>query len=75
MRALLGTVLHEIVQLLDSADRPDERIGRLLDLLRQIVPYEQSPLFQACPGPDPRLLAPATSSGMRAVLGTARQSP
>jgi signal transduction histidine kinase/CheY-like chemotaxis protein len=69
MRELLGTVLHEIAQVLDSAERSEERMLRVLELLRRIVPYEQSALLHARPGGEPRLLvAPAAQPGVRATL-------
>jgi signal transduction histidine kinase/CheY-like chemotaxis protein len=69
MREILGKTLHEAAQVLESAAGSEERMLRVLELARRIVPYEQCALFFAEPGREPRLLfVPATSAEVRAPL-------
>jgi len=69
MTDLLGRTLHGTAQVLESADGSENRMLRVLELLRSIVPYEQCALFLAERGHEPRLLvAPAASSEVRAPL-------
>ncbi len=71
MRTLLGRALHEIAQVLESAEQSEKRMLRVLDLLRQIVPYEQCALLKAQPGRTASVLvAPATPSELRPTLST-----
>jgi CheY-like chemotaxis protein/nitrogen-specific signal transduction histidine kinase len=69
MREFLGRTLHDITQLLESAQGSEDRVLRVLELLRRIVPYEQCALFAAQPGREPRLLVvPETPPDVRANL-------
>jgi signal transduction histidine kinase/ActR/RegA family two-component response regulator len=69
VRELLGRTLHGIAQVLESAKGSEERIGRVLELVRRIVPYEQCALFRAEPGRAPRLVVvPAPPPDIRATL-------
>jgi signal transduction histidine kinase len=69
MTELLGRTLHEVAQVLESAQGSEERMLRVLELLRRIVPYEQCALFETQPGRKPRLLVvPGTPPEVRATL-------
>jgi len=69
MRELLGQTLHDITQILESVQGSEERLLRVLDILRRIVPYERCALFVAQPGRESRLLVvPATPPDVRAKL-------
>ena len=69
MREFLGRTLHDITQILESAQGSEERMLRVLDILRRIVPYERCALYTAQPGREPRLLVvPATPPDVRAKL-------
>jgi signal transduction histidine kinase/CheY-like chemotaxis protein len=64
-----GRTLHDITQVLESAQGSEERMLHVLELLRRIVPYEQCALFIAQPGREPRILVvPATPPDVRAKL-------
>jgi signal transduction histidine kinase len=52
----LGRTLLDIAQILESAERSEERVCRTLVLLRQLVPYERCALLEAQPGREPRLI-------------------
>jgi hypothetical protein len=45
MRDSLGRTLHDVAQVLESAQGSEERMLRVLELLRRIVPYETCALF------------------------------
>ena len=69
MRTVLGRALHEMAQVLESAEGSEERMLRVLELLRRIVPYEQCALLIAERRHAPRrLLFPPTSREVRATL-------
>ena len=69
MRDLLGRILHEIAQGLESADGYEYRIVRVLGLLREIVPFEQCALLMRQAGREPQLLLePGASPDERAAL-------
>jgi signal transduction histidine kinase/FixJ family two-component response regulator len=69
VRELLGRTLHDIAQVLESAQGSEGRILRVLEFLRRIVPYEQCALLRAEPGREPRLVAvPAPPPDQQAVL-------
>jgi signal transduction histidine kinase len=54
---LFGRVLYDTAQVLESAEGAEERVLRALELLGQMVPYDQCALLDAEPGLSPRLLA------------------
>lgn len=54
---MVGRTLCDIAQVLESADGADERMRRALELLGELVPYQQCALLDAEAGSDPRLLA------------------
>jgi signal transduction histidine kinase/ActR/RegA family two-component response regulator len=57
----LNQALYDIAQLLESADGSEERVIRVLELLRSLVPYERCAVLEAQPGRAPRLVtAPGT---------------
>jgi len=69
MREFLGRTLHEIAHVLESTERSEERVLRVLELLLRIVPYERCALFKAQPGREPHVLVvPATPPDVRAML-------
>jgi signal transduction histidine kinase/ActR/RegA family two-component response regulator len=69
MRESLGRMLHDIVQVLESAEGFEERTLRVVELLKRIVPYEQCALYCAQPGREPRLFVlPATPPEVRATI-------
>jgi signal transduction histidine kinase len=69
VRELLGSTLHDVTQVLESARGSEERLRRVLELLGSIVPYEQCALYHAQPGREPRLvLQPTTPPEERASL-------
>ena len=43
----LGRTLHDITQLLESSDGAEERVQRVLGLLRVIVPYDECAMLEA----------------------------
>lgn len=53
---LLSRILHDITQLLESADGADLRVMRVLERLRGLVPYEQCGILEARVGYEPRIL-------------------
>ncbi len=68
---LLGPTLHDIAQLLESADGADDRVRRVLELLRNLVPYERCALLEARLGGEPRVvMVPEASPDERARLTT-----
>ena len=61
--------LYDVTQLLESADQADARMRRVLELLRDLVPYEQCAMLEARLGHDPRVvLVPEPPPEARAVL-------
>ena len=66
---LLGRTLYDMTQLLESADGADERVRRVLELLRHLVPYERCALLEARVGQEPRVvMVPGASPDERATL-------
>jgi hypothetical protein len=61
--------LYDVTQLLESADRADERVRRVLELLRKLVPYQQCAMLEARLGHEPQVvLVPDASPEERAVV-------
>ena len=66
---MIGRTLYDITQLLESADGADERVRRVLELLRDLVPYEQCAMLEARLGHEPRVvLVPEPSPDERVLL-------
>ena len=66
---MIGRTLYDVTQLLESADGADERVRRVLELLRDLVPYEQCALLEARLGHEERVvLVPETSADERAAV-------
>jgi len=66
---MIGRTLYDVTQLLESADRADERVRRVLELLCTLVPYEQCALLEARLGHEERVvLVPEPSAGERVVV-------
>jgi signal transduction histidine kinase/CheY-like chemotaxis protein len=61
VRELLGRTLHDVAQVLESAEGSEKRMLHVLEHLRRIVPYEQCALLAAQPGRERRLLVPPTT--------------
>jgi signal transduction histidine kinase len=55
-REPLDRTFFDITQILESAERSEERVRRTLELLGQLVPYERCALLEAQPGRKPRLV-------------------
>jgi signal transduction histidine kinase/ActR/RegA family two-component response regulator len=55
MSERLGRTLHDIARTLESCASSEEREARVLELLREVVPYEWCALYHAPPGREPRL--------------------
>lgn len=53
---MIGRTLYDVTQLLESADQADERMRRVLQLLFDLVPYEQCAMLEARLGHDPRVV-------------------
>lgn len=53
---MLGRTLNDMTQLLESADGADARVGRVLELLRDLVPFEQCAVLDACLGHEPHIV-------------------
>jgi hypothetical protein len=66
---LHGRALYDIAQVLEHAGEAEKRVLRVLELLRQLVPYEQCALLQQEAGSAPRILAiPALSPEEKNLL-------
>ena len=66
---MIGRTLYDVTQLLESADRADERMRRVLELLRNLVPYQQCAMLEARLGHDERvLLVPEPPADERVLL-------
>jgi hypothetical protein len=66
---MFGRTLYDVTQLLESADRADERMRRVLELLRNLVPYQQCAMLEARLGHDAYVvLVPEPSADERVVL-------
>jgi K+-sensing histidine kinase KdpD/ActR/RegA family two-component response regulator len=70
MRGSLGRTLHDIAQILESADGSEARIVRVLERLGRIVPYVQCVLFKPQQsGGEPQLfVVPPASPEVRVTL-------
>jgi len=69
---MIGRTLYDVTQVLESADQADERMRRVLELLADLVPYEQCAMLEARLGHDPRIvLVPEPSPEERSVLARA----
>ena len=55
MTESLGRALHEIARTLESSAGSEEREVRVLEVLRQVVPYEWCALYHVPPGREPRI--------------------
>jgi signal transduction histidine kinase/ActR/RegA family two-component response regulator len=65
----LSRTLYDMAQVLESAEGSEQRVLHVVDLLRQLVPYDQCALLEAQPGSDPRLVVvPEAPPGERALL-------
>ena len=69
---MVGRTLCDIAQVLESAQGAGGRMRRVLELLGELVPYQQCALLDAEAGFDPRLLAfPALAPDEKDVLAHA----
>jgi len=67
--ARFSRTLYDVAQVFESAEGSAERLLHVLELLRQLVPYDQCALLEAKPGRDPRLIAvPAIPAVDRELL-------
>jgi signal transduction histidine kinase/ActR/RegA family two-component response regulator len=56
-------------QILESAEEPEERVLRVVELLRELLPYDECALLEAQPGREPRLFViPEVPAEQRALL-------
>jgi signal transduction histidine kinase/ActR/RegA family two-component response regulator len=55
-RARFSRTLYDIAQVFESAEGSAERVLHVLELLRQLVPYDQCALLEAEPGREPCLV-------------------
>jgi signal transduction histidine kinase/CheY-like chemotaxis protein len=53
---MMGRILYDMAQLLESADGAGGRVRRVLELLAGLVPYEQVALLEMRPEHEPRLV-------------------
>jgi signal transduction histidine kinase/ActR/RegA family two-component response regulator len=58
---------YDIAQLLESADDSAERVIRVLERLRTLIPYERCAVLDAPLGREPRLLVPPGTSAAEEV--------
>ena len=66
---MIGRTLYDVTQLLESAERADERMRRVLELLRDLVPYQQCAMLEARLGHDADvMLVPEPSADERVRL-------
>ena len=66
---MIGRTLYDVTQLLESADRADERVRRVLELLNDLVPYQQCAMLEARLGHDAHIvLLPEPSPEDRVIL-------
>ncbi len=69
MRESLGRALQGIAQSLDSCDGSEARVFRVLEQLREIVPFEQCALLRVRPGRQPLLFVePRAPADARVAL-------
>jgi len=63
---MIGRTLYDVTQLLESTDGAEERVRRVLELLLDLVPYEQCAVLEARLGREPHIvLVPELSSERR----------
>ncbi len=68
-RECFSRTLSDIAQVFESGEGSAERVLHVLDLFRQLVPYDQCALLEAEPGREPRLvLTPPAPSDERDQL-------
>ena len=66
---MTGRTLYDVTQLLESGDDADRRVRRVLELLNDLVPYEQCALLEARLGQELSIvLVPETSADDRVVF-------
>jgi signal transduction histidine kinase len=66
---MIGRTLYDVTQLLESADRAHERVRRVLEMLWDLVPYQQCAMLEARLGHDAHVvLVPEPSAEERIVL-------
>jgi len=66
---MIGRTLYEMSQLLESADGAAARVRRVLELLADLVPYQQCAMLEAQLGHPPAVvLVPETGPETRVVL-------
>ncbi len=66
---MIGRTLYDMTQLLESADGAGARVRRVLELLADLVPYEQCALLEAQLGHQPDVvLVPETAPEDRTVI-------
>jgi len=66
---MIGRTLYDVTQLLESSDDADQRVRRVLELLNDLVPYQQCAMLEARLGHEPSIvLVPETSAEERVVL-------
>ncbi|HUE67520.1 MAG TPA: hypothetical protein VMP38_05005 [Candidatus Acidoferrum sp.] len=53
---MIGRTLYDVTQLLESTDGADERVRRVLELLQDLVPYEQCAMLEARLGHEPHVV-------------------
>ena len=63
----VSRAFYDIAQLLESADDSAERVIRVLERLRSLVPYERAAVLDAPLGREPRLLVPPGTSAAEEV--------
>jgi GAF domain-containing protein len=73
IRRSLSRVLYDIAHILESADASDDRLRRVLELLRCAVPFDQCALLETQPAGQSRILvepeaAPEAQAELAATL-------
>jgi signal transduction histidine kinase/ActR/RegA family two-component response regulator len=68
-RKPLSRTLYDMAQVLESAEGSEARVLHVVELLQEIVPYDQCALLEAQPGREPRLVVvPGAPPDERALL-------
>jgi hypothetical protein len=66
---LTGRTLYDVAQLLQSGDNAEQRVRRVLELLHDLVPYEQCAMLEVRRGQEPTVvLVPEAPPDERVVL-------
>jgi signal transduction histidine kinase len=60
---MIGRALYDITQVLESASGAEERLRRVLELLAELVPYQQCALLEARLGHEPYVVAVPEPAG------------